>query len=223
MIPTDKPKRVWKGRNILIWTVLSAAVVFILVSFISDLEALKVALAGFPVKLLVPVGLLSLGNYLLRYVKWHWYLKILGHRIKRFPNLLVFLAGFALTVTPGKVGEFIKALPDTEALTIQLLRKGQERYNIFCSPCHGRVGDGKGIMVNRGYVPPPTFHSERLREIQDGYLYDVITNGIRNMPAYRYQVPVDDRWAIVSYLRALQRSQNASLEDIPEPLRENVK
>jgi uncharacterized protein (TIRG00374 family) len=107
--PTAKPKRVWKGRNILIWTVLSAVIVFILLSFISDLEAMKEALAGFPPILLIPLALLSLANYILRYVKWHWYLKLLGHRIKRFPNFLVFLSGFALTVTPGKVGEFIKA------------------------------------------------------------------------------------------------------------------
>ena len=109
MTHTVKPKRVWKGRNIAIWTVLSAVVVFILLSLISDLEALETALVGFPMGLLVPIGLLSLGNYLLRYVKWHWYLKLLGHRIDRWPNLLVFLAGFALTVTPGKIGEFVKA------------------------------------------------------------------------------------------------------------------
>lgn len=109
MTPTARPKRVWKSRNIAIWTVLSAVVVFILISLISDLESLETALVGFPLDLLLPIGLLSLGNYLLRYVKWHWYLKLLGHRINRWPNLLVFLSGFALTVTPGKVGEFIKA------------------------------------------------------------------------------------------------------------------
>ena len=70
---------------------------------------MKEALAGFPPIYLIPLALLSLANYILRYVKWHWYLKLLGHRIKRFPNFLVFLSGFALTVTPGKVGEFIKA------------------------------------------------------------------------------------------------------------------
>jgi uncharacterized protein (TIRG00374 family) len=108
LTPTARPKRIWKGRNIAIWTVLSAVVVFILLSLISDLEALETALVGFPLGLLVPIALLSLGNYFLRYVKWHWYLKLLGHRINRFPNFLVFLCGFALTVTPGKVGEFVK-------------------------------------------------------------------------------------------------------------------
>ena len=109
MTHTVRPKRVWKGRNIAIWTVLSAVIVFILLSLISDLEALETALVGFPLGLLVPIAVLSLGNYLLRYIKWHWYLKLLGHRINRFPNLLVFLSGFALTVTPGKIGEFVKA------------------------------------------------------------------------------------------------------------------
>ena len=82
-------------------------------------------------------------------------------------------------------------------MTLQALKRGQERYDIYCSPCHSRVGDGRGIMVTRGYVPPPTFHSDRLRDIEDGHLYDVITNGIRNMPGYANQVPPDDRWKIV--------------------------
>jgi mono/diheme cytochrome c family protein len=120
-------------------------------------------------------------------------------------------------------GRFIPALPDTVKVNMQLLTRGQQRYNIYCGPCHGRVGNGKGIMVSRGYVPPPTFHSDRLREILDGYIFDVITNGVRNMPAYRYQVLVADRWAIVAYFRALQRSQNARLEDIPQSMRESVR
>ena len=105
---TGRPKRVWKGGNIVLWTVLSAVVVTILLTLISDLRVLKEALKGFPVRLLIPIALLSLGNYILRYVKWHWYLILMGHRIGRWQNLLVFLSGFALTVTPGKVGEFVK-------------------------------------------------------------------------------------------------------------------
>ena len=108
-------------------------------------------------------------------------------------------------------------------VTAALLERGQERFNIYCSPCHSRAGDGRGIMVTRGYVPPPTFHDDRLRKIEDGYIFNVITNGIRNMPTYRYQVPVEDRWAIVAYVRALQRSQNATLEDIPTELRKDVR
>jgi mono/diheme cytochrome c family protein len=99
--------------------------------------------------------------------------------------------------------------------TIENLRRGQQRFNIYCSACHGRVGDGQGIVVQRGFIPPPTFHSDRLRQTKDGHYFDVITKGIRNMPAYRYQISTLDRWAIVDYVRALQRSQNATIKDIP--------
>jgi uncharacterized protein (TIRG00374 family) len=106
---TANPRKVWKGRNIAIWTVLGGVMAFAMVSLVADLDALGEALAHFPVHYLFPIAMLSLGNYFLRYVKWHWYLKLMGHRVPRWPNLLVFLSGFALTVTPGKVGEFIKA------------------------------------------------------------------------------------------------------------------
>ena len=118
-------------------------------------------------------------------------------------------------------GEFIKKAP--VEITMQLLDRGQERYDIYCSPCHSRVGDGKGIMLSRGYVPPPTFHSDRIRDMPDGQLYDVITNGVRNMPSYRHQIPPTDRWDIVVYLRVLQRSWNAGIEDVPVELRETIK
>ncbi len=108
-------------------------------------------------------------------------------------------------------------------VNMQLLQRGRERYDIYCSPCHSRVGDGRGIMVNRGYVPPPTFHSERIRDMRDGQVYDIITNGVRSMPGYRYQVLPGDRWAIVKYLRVLQRSQNATINDVPVELRESVR
>ncbi|MBU1320514.1 MAG: cytochrome c [candidate division Zixibacteria bacterium] len=118
-------------------------------------------------------------------------------------------------------GDTVKISP---VLTdMQLLKRGQERFDIYCSPCHGRTGDGQGIMLSRGYVPPPTFHSDRLRDIPDGYVFDVVTNGIRNMPSYRQQIPVRDRWAIIAYLRALQRSQNATIEDVPQEQRTNLK
>ena len=99
-----------------------------------------------------------------------------------------------------------------------MLRRGQERYNIYCAPCHGRVSDGNGIVVKRGYMPPPTFHQERLRDVRDGYIYNVIKNGIRNMPSYAHQIPTDDRWAIIAYVRALQRAQNATMDDVPQEL-----
>jgi len=145
LIPTVRPKRIWKSRNIAIWTVLSAVVVFILVSLITDLEALKTALSDFPLRFLVPIGLLSLGNYFLRYVKWHWYLKLLGHRIDRFPNLLVFLSGFALTVTPGKIGEFIKAyivkerfnVPYTASTAVLLMERFTDVAALVLLSCLG--------------------------------------------------------------------------------------
>lgn len=88
-----------------------------------------------------------------------------------------------------------------------MLLRGQDRFDIYCAPCHGRTGDGKGIIVARGLLAPPSYHQDRLRHIPDGQLYATITNGIRNMPGYYAQIPTDDRWAIVSYVRALQMSQ----------------
>ena len=107
-------------------------------------------------------------------------------------------------------------------ITMDLLKRGQERYNIYCSPCHDRTGSGKGIVVKKGFLPPPSMHLDRLRVSPDGHFYDVISNGIRNMPSYKHQIPVSDRWAIVAYVRALQRSQDAGRSDVPEELRENL-
>ncbi|MBD3402818.1 cytochrome c [candidate division GN15 bacterium] len=118
-------------------------------------------------------------------------------------------------------GDFIRVAPVT--IDLELLKRGQERYDIFCGPCHSRVGDGKGIMIQRGYVPPPSFYDQRLVDTTDGYLFDVITHGIRNMPGYQYQIPVPDRWAIVAYMRALQRSKNATIEDVPLERRETLR
>jgi len=87
------------------------------------------------------------------------------------------------------------------------LARGQERFGIYCSPCHGLDGAGMGIVAKRGMVPPPTYHQDRLRHMPDGQLYATIENGVRNMPAYGPQVPTFDRWAIVAYVRALQISQ----------------
>lgn len=104
--------------------------------------------------------------------------------------------------------------------TIALLKRGEERYNIYCAPCHSKIGDGKGMTVQRGLnPPPPSFHEERLVQAGDGHFFGVMTNGIRNMPTYRYQVSVEDRWAIVAYIRALQLSQNAPVQDVPVQMR----
>ena len=95
------------------------------------------------------------------------------------------------------------------------LQRGQQRFNIYCTPCHGRVGDGNGMVVQRGLRQAASFHQDRLREEKLGYFYDVITNGFGAMPDYATQIPVRDRWLIVAYVRALQLSQHASLDDVP--------
>jgi hypothetical protein len=105
------------------------------------------------------------------------------------------------------------------ALTPELLARGRERYDIFCTPCHDRTGSGLGMVVRRGYRRPNSFHIDRLRESAPGYFYDVMTNGFGSMADYAGQIGPADRWAIVAYIRALQLSQRASLADVPEPER----
>jgi mono/diheme cytochrome c family protein len=97
-------------------------------------------------------------------------------------------------------------------VTEETLKRGEERYNIYCSVCHDRSGYGEGMVVRRGYKKPPTFHSDRLRQAPVGYLFDVITNGFGAMPDYAAQIQPKDRWAIVAYLRALQLSQNTNVD-----------
>jgi mono/diheme cytochrome c family protein len=118
-------------------------------------------------------------------------------------------------VATGRAGtEFVRDVP--VAITRDLLARGRERYDIHCSPCHDRVGNGDGMIVRRGFRRPPSFHDARLRQAPAGYVFDVITRGFGVMPAYAVQVPGADRWAIVAYIRALQLSQNATLADVPE-------
>jgi mono/diheme cytochrome c family protein len=100
-------------------------------------------------------------------------------------------------------------------VTADIMARGQERYDIFCSPCHGRTGTGDGLVVRRGYRRPPSFHMDRLRQAGPGYFFDVTTTGFGVMPDYAQQIPVNDRWAIVAYIRALQRSQRGTVADVP--------
>jgi len=120
----------------------------------------------------------------------------------------------------GPDGKFVAALP--VSLTRALLVRGHERFDIFCSPCHGRVGDGRGMIVQRGFKSPPSFHIDRLRQQPIGYFFDVMTNGFGQMSGYAPQVPAADRWAIAAYLRALQLSQHAPLGEIPAGDREAI-
>lgn len=136
----------------------------------------------------------------------------------------------------GKVANTKPAAADTGAksamamvnefpfpITREIMDKGQERFNIFCSPCHGVLGDGRGFIVLRGFRQPPTYHQDRLRNETLGHFYDVITNGFGVMPDYAMQVPPHERWAIISYIRALQYSQNAKLADLPPDQQKNLK
>lgn len=118
-------------------------------------------------------------------------------------------------------GEAIQKIPF--AVTAEIMDRGQERFKIYCSPCHGQTGIGNGIVVQKGYLPPPNFSDSRLLEVTDGYIYRAISNGIRNMPSYGKQIPEADRWAIVAYVRALQRSMTATEQDVPESQRGNLR
>jgi mono/diheme cytochrome c family protein len=114
----------------------------------------------------------------------------------------------------GKVnGQVVDAFPF--AITHDDLKRGQQRFNIYCSPCHGRLGDGQGMVVQRGLRQAASYHNDRLRQEKVGYFFDVITNGFGAMQGYAEQVPVRDRWLIVAYVRALQLSQNATIEVVP--------
>jgi mono/diheme cytochrome c family protein len=100
-------------------------------------------------------------------------------------------------------------------LTAQLFARGHQRFDIFCSPCHGANGDGNGIIVQRGMPRPTSYHDDRLRAADDQHFFDVITNGYGAMYSYASRVPPHDRWAIVAYIRALQLSRHASIDDVP--------
>ena len=100
-------------------------------------------------------------------------------------------------------------------VTPELMARGRERFNIYCTPCHGRTGQGNGMIVQRGFRAPPSFHDERLRTAPVGYYVNVETNGFGAMSDYAAQVAVEDRWAIAAYIRALQLSQRATVDDVP--------
>jgi mono/diheme cytochrome c family protein len=108
-------------------------------------------------------------------------------------------------------------------VTDAVMARGQERFNIYCSPCHGRTGLGDGMVVRRGYRHPPSFYDDRLRAAPIGHFFDVMTNGFGAMPDYAAQIKVEDRWAIAAYLRALQLSGHATLADVPPAEREKLR
>ena len=121
----------------------------------------------------------------------------------------------------GKLsGQFANTFP--KAVTADVMARGQERYDVFCSPCHGRTGVGNGMIVQRGFRQPPSYGEQRLRDAPAGYFFDVMTNGFGAMQDYAAQVPVADRWAIVAYIRALQLSMNATVADVPAERRSDL-
>jgi mono/diheme cytochrome c family protein len=110
-------------------------------------------------------------------------------------------------------GAFLDSIP--MPVTEALLHRGEERYDIFCSPCHDRLGTGHGMVAQRGFKIPSDLNSDRVRQAPPGYIFQVISNGYQAMPDYDDQIPVDDRWAIVAYLRALELSRNDTMADVP--------
>src|SRR5215471_2263245 len=131
------------------------------------------------------------------------------------------------TVARGSIADDDLFVPkDSNAFPLpvnrDLLDRGEERYKIFCTPCHGLQGDGNGMISMRGMKHPPSFHQDRLRQAPNGYFFDNITNGFGAMYSYSTQIPPRDRWAIVAYIRALQLSRNAKVAELPAKLRDEL-
>ncbi|MGH9410000.1 MAG: c-type cytochrome, partial [Vicinamibacterales bacterium] len=121
----------------------------------------------------------------------------------------------------GKVGgTLVDTLPFPA--TKEVLDRGQQRFNIYCSPCHGKEGTANGMVVQRGYKQPPSYHIDRLSNAPIGHFFDVMTNGFGAMPDYKVQIMPRDRWAIAAYIRALQLSQHATLADVPQEDRQKL-
>jgi mono/diheme cytochrome c family protein len=121
----------------------------------------------------------------------------------------------------GKVaGQLVDQFPF--AIAHADLQRGQQRFSIYCTPCHGQLGDGNGMVVQRGLRQAASYHQDRLRREKPGYFFDVITNGFGAMQGYAEQIPVRDRWLIVAYVRALQLSQHAAVEDVPADRRADL-
>jgi mono/diheme cytochrome c family protein len=124
-------------------------------------------------------------------------------------NLRIDAARYTGKVGPNDVEEFPFPITKEDIL------RGQDRFNIYCSPCHSRIGDGNGMIPSRGFKHPPSYHEEKLKKAPVGHFFDVVTNGFGAMPSYASRVAVDDRWRIAAYIRALQLSQSATPADVP--------
>ncbi|HWI35436.1 MAG TPA: cytochrome c [Burkholderiales bacterium] len=138
------------------------------------------------------------------------------------PGTVPAATGNLAGTSSGRIGaeqaereaKLAKAKSQPLPVTMQLLHRGQERFDIYCAPCHSPVGDGDGMVVRRGFPAPPSYHIDRLRQAPDRHFYEVMTNGYGVMRPYSDRVSAEDRWAIVAYIRALQLSQYARAEDV---------
>lgn len=139
--------------------------------------------------------------------------------IRRKWSSPVFAAATGAEVVPSRLDDLFYTAREAQGfapnnyfpVSQALLERGQQRFNVTCTPCHGMIGDGAGVVTQRGFPNPPSFHIDRLREVEDGYFFDVMTNGFGRMYSYAARVTPEDRWAIASYIRALQASQNVDL------------
>ncbi|HJV79463.1 cytochrome c [Noviherbaspirillum sp.] len=146
------------------------------------------------------------------------------------PDSVPYASGPFAGTSSGRSGEnevaqnkaALAAKTNPYPVTLQLLRRGQERYSIYCLPCHSPAGDGDGLVARRGFPHPPSYHSERLRQAPDRHFFDVMSNGYGIMHSYADRVAPPDRWAIVAYIRALQLSQNADAKQLPPDAREHL-
>lgn len=120
-------------------------------------------------------------------------------------------------------GSFVRGFPAGIEVTRDFIVRGQGRYQIYCAPCHGALGDGNGITKSYGMVATPTYHDDRLRTMTEGEIFNTITAGKNTMSPYADKLSPDDRWAVVAYVRALQRSHNARIDDVPPELRGDLK
>lgn len=130
------------------------------------------------------------------------------------PKQKVYSPSVGPAEVPSDTVEFQQQPVPAPPVTLALLERGQERFRIYCTPCHSELGDGHGMIVQRGFPPPPSYHIARLRDAPVQHFYDVITHGHGAMYSYANRVQPRDRWAIAAYIRALQRSQNATLADV---------
>jgi len=133
---------------------------------------------------------------------------------------------YSPNVGPAEVPSGIVQYRDKQnqapAVTLALLKRGQERFRIYCTPCHSELGDGRGMVAQRGFPPPPSYHIDRLRQAPVQHFYDVITNGHGAMYSFAERVELTDRWAIAAYIRALQRSQHAAVADVSPDQRRSL-